>query len=111
MKKSIFLTILISIIIIPTLVFGFASGIKEPQPSMSGEISDMTSRVLGIIQWVGYAIELGMLMYIGIKYMMSAANEKANMKQSLTSWVIGSIVLFTASALLGAIVDMLKSTT
>ena len=43
--------------------------------------------------------------------MMSAANEKANMKQSLTSWVIGSIVLFTASALLGAIVDMLKSTT
>ena len=42
------------------------------------------SKILGAIQWIGYAFAIGMLIYIGIKYTMSAANEKADLKKSLT---------------------------
>ena len=59
----------------------------------------MVSEILGTISWAGYAIALGMILYIGIKYMMSAANEKANLKQSVINYLIGAVVLFTATTI------------
>ena len=65
-----------------------------------------TNTVLGIIQFIGYAIGTGMLIYIAIKYMMASANEKAELKKGAINWVIGAILLFAGSTLLGAIGNM-----
>lgn len=55
--------------------------------------------VLNLAAWVGYACCLGMLMYIGAKYTTAAANEKANLKEGLTNYVIGVIVIACASTI------------
>ena len=61
--------------------------------------------ILGFVQWVGYAIAVGMLIYIGIKYMMASANEKADLKAGSVKYVIGAIIVAAAATICGWIVS------
>ena len=63
----------------------------------------MASKILGFMQWIGYAIAVGMLMYIGIKYVTSAADERANLKGSLVKYVIGAVLISGAVTVIGII--------
>ena len=56
------------------------------------------SQLLGLLQSVGVAVAMGMLLYVGIKYVMSAANEKAELKNSSIRYLIGAVILFSLSA-------------
>lgn len=104
MKKfiSILLTIaMMAVMMSPVL----ANDLPTVNPNY-GAIEDtnaqtIANKILGIIQWFGYIIGFAMLLYIGIKYMMSAANDKADMKKALIGYVIGAIILFGASTIIG----------
>ena len=63
--------------------------------------SGAVSKILGAIQWIGYAFAIGMLIYIGIKYTMSAANEKADLKKGLINFVIGAVIIAGAATICG----------
>ncbi len=65
--------------------------------------------ILGAIQWIGYAFALGMLIYIGIKYTMSAANEKADLKKGLINFVIGAVLIAGASTICGWLANFGKN--
>lgn len=65
----------------------------------AGTISGKVSQILNALAWFGYAIALGMFIYIGIKYAMSAANEKANVKQGLINYLIGAVLIASASVI------------
>ena len=94
-KKNIFLTILIMLMIIPNTILAFVSELGENiEPGVSEKVSERVATILGVIQWIGYGLAIGMLLYIGIKYMMAAANEKASLKQTLINYVIGAIIVF-----------------
>lgn len=71
-----------------------------------GSIAEMTGRILGIIQVIAVAITVGMLLYIGIKYMLSAADEKANLKQASINYIIGAFIVFAAPSLFRIIIDV-----
>ncbi len=62
-------------------------------------IADRIGPILNAIAWVGYVIALGMMLYIGIKYTMAAANEKANLKQGVINYLIGAFLIIGASAI------------
>lgn len=62
-------------------------------------IADRIGPILNAIAWVGYVIALGMILYIGIKYTMAAANEKANLKQGVINYLIGAFLIIGASAI------------
>ena len=66
----------------------------------------VAGNILGAMQWVGYAIAVGMLIYIGIKYVMSAADERANLKGALVKYVIGAILIVAAVTVVGWIWNM-----
>lgn len=105
-KKQLFLIIMMIILIIPNTIFAFASElIPEPKPWVPEDIATMASTILGVIQWAGYAIAVGMLLYIGIKYMMSAANEKANLKQVLINYFIGALIVAGVTTIFTGIVE------
>lgn len=53
--------------------------------------------ILNGISLIGYAVAFGMFIYIGIKYMLSAANEKAALKQGAINFIIGGILIASAS--------------
>ncbi len=71
----------------------------KPSADMSGEATKFANKILGFVQWAGYAIAVGMLIYVGIKYVMASANEKADLKNSLIKYVIGAVLIAGAATI------------
>lgn len=88
----------------------FANGIEIPTIQIrDNPFSTLGGTILGFIQWFGYIFAVGMLLYIGIKYMMSSANEKADLKKGSINYVIGAVLVFGASTLVGWIGQAVNS--
>ena len=66
-------------------------------------MKSMASKILGLVQAVGYAISIIVLSIYGIKYMYAATAEKAKIKEQLIPYVIGAIILFGASFIISVI--------
>ena len=97
MKKIILKKIfLIVIILISTSACVFANSyipqdIEPGLPVGTGNVNDIILRVIGALMWAGLAIGLGLIIYIGIKYVMASADEKASLKGLFTKVIIGII--------------------
>ncbi len=84
-------------------IMGEVFGGAQVTPTITdNDINKMVSEVLGIVKYVGVAIAIGMFLYAGIKYMMSAANEKAELKNSSIRLIIGAIIIAGASVMFPA---------
>lgn len=90
-----FTKIFISVMCIMALMVSSASAFTgiSTTPTAPGTAAKTASSIIGYIQWIGYAIAVGMLVYIGIKYVMASANEKADLKNSLVKYVIGAVLI------------------
>ena len=71
-----------------------------------GQLSGITGTILGFIKYAAFAIAIGMLIFIGIKYMMSGAGEKAEVKKTLLPFLVGAILVGGASAIAEWAIDM-----
>ena len=60
---------------------------------------------LNVIRIAGTGISIIMITVIGVKYMMAAPSERADIKKSAIPFVIGAIVLFAGSQIVGIIKD------
>ena len=89
--------VLVFILVILTL---FTLPVSCTASSAAGDIQEKGIIVIRAIRWVGYAVSLGMVVYIGIKYMLGAADAKANMKTAITSWLIGALIVFMATTII-----------
>lgn len=62
-------------------------------------IKKIVSGILLIVRNVGVTIALGMLVIIATKYIMASAGEKADIKKSAVAYVVGALVMFSASGI------------
>ena len=98
MKK--FISIMMSLCMVMSMfasVLAADAYIGENVTAIDGVLTGIVSTVRAI----GFAFAAGMLLYVGIKYVMASANEKADLKKGSISYVIGAVIIFGASALLG----------
>ena len=112
-KKSIFstiLTIMICVFMMSSSVL--ASGLLPNGGKITAEAPNggesIANNILGVIQYISFGIAIGMLMYVGIKYMLSPANEKADLKNGAIRYVIGAIIIFS-TGLFAKIWSMISS--
>lgn len=117
MKKilmSLFIIIALMLLIMPNC---FAiNGIKPEQlkPGNGDGIgidSDLTgqlSGVVGIVQIVGVGIAAIACVLMGIRYVMSSVEEKADIKKKLTPYVIGAVIFFCATGILQMVSEVAK---
>lgn len=63
------------------------------------------SKIIGVIQAVGMSVAVIMLTYIGIRYIYASPEGKAELKQQLFPYLIGCILLFGGSWLIGLIAN------
>lgn len=59
--------------------------------------------ILVVVQVAATGVAVIMLIVLAIKYMGSAPNEKASIKNSAIQYVVGAVVLFSASGIIGII--------
>ena len=73
--------------------------IMDGNAGSSEKLKVKAEKVLGIIQTVGIVISVIMLMVIGIKYILSSVEERADYKQTLMPYLIGAVLVFAGTTI------------
>ena len=73
---------------------------------LSGSLKSPIESILGVVAVIAAAVAVGMLIYIGIKYMSKGAGAKAEVKDTLMPYLIGAILVGGASAIASAAIAM-----
>ena len=113
MKKNKMFKIMLTILMLVVLVGVAGSVLAEPgyiapTPTSPGsdvqnDIGNVTGKVLFIVQMVGYAIAVVMLIVLGIKFITASPDGKAEIKKSAWIYVVGAIGIFAASFIVGVL--------
>lgn len=105
MKKSIKIVsvalMIVAMILVSTSVFAteFRPTNVAIDTSNTEAVQGVGSSILGIVRVVGTIVAVGMLIVLGIKYMMGSAEERAEYKKTLFPYLIGAVLIFAASNL------------
>ena len=62
-------------------------------------VKSVGGKIVGLIRVIGTIASVGMLIVLGIKYMMGSAEERAEYKKTLFPYFIGAILIFAATNL------------
>lgn len=73
------------------------------------EAKDIGNKLITVVSTIGSIASVIALVVIGIKYMTGSVEEKAEYKNSLLPYLIGSIIVFAASTLAGHLYNMITS--
>ncbi|MBR6033616.1 MAG: hypothetical protein IKP28_02605 [Clostridia bacterium] len=61
---------------------------------------NISGQIIGVVQVIGVAVAVIMLIVLAIKYISAAPNDKAEIKKHAVVYVVGAVVLFAASGIL-----------
>ena len=99
--KKIIVFFIILITLISISLISNASYLDKFSGDVSGEAAiragKISSSALNVIQVIGIAVAVIMLMVLGIKYMVASASDRADIKKHAIIYVTGAILLFGAS--------------
>lgn len=106
------LLIAIALVTLATTIVRATNGFVEIKPQDPGKpattISTTAGKILYIVRIIGMAVAVIMLTILGIKYVAASPNEKAEYKKGMTIYVVGAVLLFGASFLLGVVQDFVS---
>lgn len=66
-------------------------------------ISRIAGAILAMVQTVAIAVAVIMLLVLAIKYISAAPNDKAEIKKHAVVYIVGAVILFSASGILAII--------
>lgn len=64
--------------------------------------------ILGIIETLGTGALIISITVMGIKYLAAGPNEKVDVKKQMLPWLIGSVLLFSATKVVDKIAELAK---
>lgn len=79
--------------------------------SVSNSVKSTGKTVLGVLNIVATGTAIVMLLYIAIKYMISAPDAKAEYKKTATMYAIGAVIIFIAPKLARMVINMSQNIT
>jgi len=109
MKKKILITLTFTIFLITVFSTVYANGINpvgivnDPSDDGVKTLYSLGNNIISIFQVVGVGMALVALIVLGIRYMYSSPNEKAEIKNKLIPFVIGGTLLFGAATLINLV--------
>lgn len=107
-KKSVRILSIVTLVAVMLFVLGsscFAVAIPSPTEASVGDLNTTVGKILGIMQWAGYAIAVVVAIVIGIKYITASPDGKAEVKKTLGFYVAGIAIVVAASSIVGAIAN------
>ena len=111
-KKSIKIISVVLFVVMLLLTVGstvFAVDVpKANDVTIDQNLSNTIGNVLGFIRWGGIVAAVIIAMFIGIKYITSAPEGKAEIKKTLGYYVGGIVILLSASTIVTVIQNNFK---
>ena len=84
------------------------SSYKPSDMTNADKIKNKGNKIIGAVQFVGSFVSVIALVIMGIEYMLGSVEEKAEYKKTMMPYVIGAILLFATSNLLGIVDSVSK---
>lgn len=72
-------------------------------PNVTGAFTNISGAVITIARIICMGVAITMLVLVAIKYMTSAPGEKADIKKHAVIYVVGAVVMFASTGILGII--------
>ncbi len=72
-------------------------------------IQNIGNTIIGVIQIIGTILSVLVLAVLGIKYMLGSVEERAEYKKSMGPYILGAIMVFAITNLLGIIAPIAKN--
>lgn len=105
--------VFVLMLILATPCISFATdAIRDVNPALPGgseQFTTTTQKVIGAMMWIGYACAIGMIVFIGIKYILASADEKASLKGMLVKVVIGSLIIVMSLQITNIVISVFSS--
>ena len=98
------LAIIIMLTIIPITIFaynGIGTDLSVGNTNAAKSSMDVTKNLLGVLQAVGSVTSVVALVIIGIRYMISSVEQRAQLKGVMSHYVIGCVLVFATSNIVG----------
>lgn len=76
---------------------------EKEESTATKSINNIVTVVITIVRIIGVTVAIVMLLAVAMKYMAAAPGEKADIKKSAVVYVVGAIVLFAVTGILGII--------
>ena len=107
---------LVSVVNAETISFGSINEttVTEKAKDTTGAASSLNRIIVSaitIVQVVGVGVAIIMLIVLAIKYISAAPGDKADIKKHAVVYVVGAVVLFAASGILGIVKNFAKNVT
>lgn len=104
MRKKVFISILIVLVIIALSTIVFADEITSSMQGISpstgnSQIAKAGGKIVGILQAIGISVAVIMLTVIAIRFMIASAEGKAQIKEQMTPYIIGAVLICAISIL------------
>lgn len=113
-KKSIkVISVLVMAIMLLIALGNVAMAVTIPGPTEvpSSDLNETIGKVLGGIQWAGIIIAVIIAMFVGIKFITSSPEGKAEVKKTALFYVGGIVLLLAASTIVRVIANSIKAGT
>ena len=99
---------------ISPVVFAADGGIfginPKPDSSQLGNGANLANTILSALMWIGVAIAVGMMIFLGIKYVTSSPDGKADLKKQLGIYILGFVFIVGATTIVGIINNAISGT-
>ena len=79
------------------------------QAQNADKLADIGNEIIGFLQIIGAIISVAVIAILGIKYMTGSVEEKAEYKKTMQPYLIGAIMLFAITSILGFIAPIAKT--
>ena len=77
----------------------------------AGTVNTILGTLITVVQVIGVGVAIIMLIVLAIKYISAAPGDKAEIKKHAVVYVVGAVVLFAASGILGIIKNLASAFT
>lgn len=104
--KKIFLRVLpivlVAVILVGSSVFGLSDGkVKEPTAgNNTTAVTSLTNKVWGTVVVVVQVLAIAAMVFAGLRYMFTSADEKADIKGQTVTLMVGAALIFAAPLIL-----------
>lgn len=75
-------------------------------PKLEGDTATAVSTILGVIRTIGVAASVVTIVIIGLKYMLTSVEGRADYKKAAIPYLVGAIVLMSGTIIVQMIWDM-----
>lgn len=79
---------------------------EDKENPIDNTTKNATATIISAVRIVGVTVAIVMLLVIAMKYMASAPGDRADIKKHAVAYVIGAVILFGVSGILGILVEI-----